>query len=80
MLQNPDMLQNMVKMMRDPKNKAMLDMMQAQNPNMNTMLTVLDGITRLMGWYQALKRLWGNLVVRLLLFGLLVLWLARYFA
>lgn len=81
MMQNPEFLSNITKMLRDPKNKAMLDMMQAQNPNMNMglLLKALGGVTMVVGWYQAMKRLWQNVVVRFIVFGLFVLLVAWYF-
>ena len=81
MMQNPEFLTNMAKMLRDPKNKGMLDMMQAQNPGMNMglILRALEGVGMVVGFYQRLKRLWQSVVVRLIVFGLFILLLARYF-
>lgn len=81
MLQNPDFLNNTLKMLKDPNNKAMMDMMQQQNPNMNmnTVLKALEGVNKLAGCYRALKNAWNNVVVRFICFGLVVLLVAYFF-
>ena len=81
MLQNPDFLNNTLKMLKDPNNKAMMDMMQQQNPNMNMnmVLKALDGVNKVAGCYRALKNAWDNVVVRFIFFGLIVLLIAYYF-
>ena len=80
MLQNPDFLNNTLKMLKDPNNKAMMDMMQQQNPNMNMnmVLKALDGVNKVAGCYRALKNAWDNVVVRFIFFGLIVLLIAYY--
>lgn len=81
MLQNPDFLNNTLKMLKDPNNKAMMDMMQQQNPNMNMnmVLKALEGVNKVAGCYRALKNAWDNVVVRFIFFGLIVLLIAYYF-
>ena len=81
MMQNPDFLANAVNMLKDPKNKGMIDMMQAQNPNlnMNLMLKALTGVAKAAQGYKAVKTALQNVFVRLTFFGLLVLLVAYYF-
>ncbi len=81
MLQNPDFLENTAKMLSDPRNKSMLDMMQQQNPNMNMnlLLKALGLLAKVAAAYRAIRRAWSNVVVRLVVFGLLIAAVAYYF-
>ena len=68
-------------MLGDPRNKAMLDMMQQQYPgmNMNILVKALAVIAKVASAYRALKRAWSNVLVRLIVFGLVIVLIARYF-
>jgi hypothetical protein len=47
--------------------------------NMNLLLKALGLIAKLAAVYRALRRAWSNVLVRLLVFGLLIVLVAWYF-
>ena len=79
LLKDPTILKESLNMFRDPKNKAMLDMMVQQNPSMKPMVTLMNTL----GWgydaYQGVKRWSTSVVGKVILFGLLLLAVAYYF-
>ena len=79
MMSNPDFLTNTVNMLKN--NKGMLDMMQKQNPgmNVNLLLKGLQGVSLVARAYQAIKRAWSYVFVRLAVFGLFMVLVANYF-
>lgn len=81
MLNNPEFLDNALKMLKDPRNQAMIDMMKQQNPNLNTdmIIKALSGVSKVAACYRSLKNALNNIVVRLVFFGLIVLVIAHYF-
>ncbi len=81
LMQNADFLENAAKMLSDPRNKGMLDMMQQQNPgmNMNILVKALSVLAKLAAAYKFLKKAWANVLVRLLVFGFLIALIAWYF-
>lgn len=81
LLNNPDMLTTAVNMMKDPNNKAMLDMMQQQNPNinMNMMIKAVDVLAKLVSAYKGVKKAWSNVFVRLVVFAIIIAIIGYYF-
>ena len=81
MMQNPEFLENTAKMLKDPRNKAMLDMMKQQNPNMNIdlLLKGMSGLAKVASCYKTMKRAWSIVWVRLTLFGLFMVLVAYIF-
>ena len=81
MINNPEFLETALKMLKDPRNQGMIDMLRQQNPNLNTdmIIKALTGVSKVAACYRSLKNAWNNIVVRLVFFGLLVLVIAHYF-
>ena len=61
-MQNPDMINNMLGMLKDPKNRGMIDMMKQQNPNMNIDMFVkaIDYIAKAASAYRKVKSVFAN--------------------
>lgn len=81
LLDNIGMIETSLNMLTDPKNKAMRDMIQQQNPSLNVdmMAMVLKYIVKLASTYKAAKKVWSNVYVRLTIFALIILLIAYYF-
>lgn len=80
-MSNPDFLENTANMLKDPRNKAMLDMMKQQNPDMNIdlMLKGMSGLAKVASCYKSMKRAWSIVWVRLTIFGLFMVTVAYIF-
>ncbi len=57
LMNNPDMIGNALNMLKDPKNRGMLDMMKQQNPNMNVdmMIKGIEVVAKVAGFAKAAK-------------------------
>lgn len=62
-------------------NKGMQDMMQKQMPGMNVNLVLkgLQGVSMVARAYQSIKQAWSYVFVRLAVFGIFMILVARYF-
>ncbi len=47
--------------------------------NMNILVKALGVIAKVAAVYRFIKRAWANVVVRLIVFGLVIAWIAWYF-
>jgi hypothetical protein len=47
--------------------------------NVNTILYAMEWLAKLIDFYAFIRRMWNNVVVRLVLFGLVILLIAWYF-
>ena len=81
LLDNIEMVETSLNMLTDPKNKAMLDMVKQQNPNLNVemMATGLKYLVKMATTYKAAKKAWSNVYVKLAFFAIIVLIIAYFF-
>lgn len=81
LMKNPDMINNALKMLKDPSNKGMLDMVKQQNPNLNLdmMLKSIKVLSKVVEYTNKVRRAWSNVFVKLAFFAILVAFIAYFF-
>lgn len=75
------MISNALKMLKDPNNRGMLDMMKQQNPNLNVDMMVrgIEAVAKIASFTQQVRRAWSSVFVRLAVFGIIVAIIAYFF-
>ena len=59
-MKNPDMINNAMKLLTDPRNKGLIDMMKQQNPNLNVdlMLKGVSALAKIVEYSNKVRRAW----------------------